>query len=59
MFTSTYFKRSIRILKAPVGMLYLVACLIWSVKVRFNGGGQVSSFFDCQPPSLDEFLNTV
>lgn len=58
MFTSTDFKRSLKIRKSPVGLLYLLSCLLWNLKVCLHSGGQVGSFFECKPPSLHDYMTT-
>lgn len=41
-----------------VGALYLVAVLLVNIQICLNGN-QVSEWFQCTPPSLDEYLQSV
>lgn len=57
MFTSQDFKRSLKCRQSPVGLLYLTSVILWNIKVVLHGGGQVGRYFQCNPPTLSEYLN--
>lgn len=59
MFTSLDFKTALKIRKIPVGIVYTVSCMLWNVKNCLHGGGQVGTYFDCQLPSLEQYLNST
>jgi hypothetical protein len=39
-----------------VAKLYKLAVFFTNIKTCFNGGNQISTYFDLSPPSLDEYL---
>ena len=41
---------------SPLGARYLVACFLYNCKTCLNKGNQTSLFFDCDPPTLREYL---
>ena len=57
MFTSQEFKRSLKCRQSPVGLLYITSIILWNIKVVLHGGGQVGRYFECNPPTLSEYLN--
>ncbi len=50
------FKKNLNLLLQPVGKYYLVAAFLWNCLCCCNGS-QTYQYFDCQPPSLREYLN--
>ena len=57
-FTFVDFKRSNRVLLLPVGKHYTVAALLTNCHTCLYGS-QTSTFFNVQPPSLEQYLSNV
>lgn len=55
--TSQDFRRSLRVRRAPVSLLYKSAALLWNFHVCMYPGGQTKTHFDVPPPSLAEYLS--
>lgn len=55
-FTHLDMPRKLCLKKTPAAMLYICAALLWNIRVCFYGC-QTSHFFECTPPSLEEYLN--
>lgn len=55
-FTAVDFARMLKVCKAPTELMYKMIVFLWNLKVYLNGGGQVGSYFKCDPPSLEEYL---
>ena len=49
-------KNQQRYLLSPVGVHYKVATLLSNIHSCVNGGNEISQFFGCPPPSLEEYL---
>ena len=49
-------KNQQRYLLSPVGVHYKVATLLSNIHSCLNGGNEISQFFGCPPPSLEEYL---
>lgn len=47
-----------RIMKSPIGKYYVIACFLVNLRNCFYGG-QVASYFDAMPMSIDEYLGLV
>ena len=58
MWSSQDFKRQPKIRKCPIALLYKAAGLLWNIKTCLHQGGQVSTYFDCQSPTLERYLST-
>ena len=58
MWSSQDFKRQLKIRKCPIALLYKAAGLLWNIKTCLHQGGQMSIYFDCQPPTLERYLST-
>lgn len=56
-FASQDFKRQMKLRQAPISLLYKAAELLWNFKVCIGHGGQVEFYFDCPPPSLQQYVN--
>ena len=48
-----------KFLLSPVGVQYKVATLLSNFHSCLNGGNEISQFFDCPPPSLEEYLGVA
>lgn len=59
MWTSQDFKRMLKVRKAPISLMYKGAALLWNYKVCLGHGGQTQNYFDCQPPSLNEYTANI
>ena len=46
-----------KILLSPVAKLIKISVLLTNCHTCIKGGNQLSYFFDCPPPTLDEYLN--
>jgi len=49
-------KSRLQALKSPVAMYWTVAVFFSNIHCIVNGGCQVSDYFSCPPPSLQEYL---
>ncbi|KAF8600004.1 hypothetical protein BDV93DRAFT_403417, partial [Ceratobasidium sp. AG-I] len=49
------FYKNQKVLLQPVGILYVVGILFCNAHVILHGS-QVSSYFDCLPPTLEEYF---
>jgi hypothetical protein len=58
MWAYNNFKYGMRAGHSPVGALYLVAVLLVNIQTCLRGN-QVSEWFQCTPPSLDEYFHSV
>ncbi len=54
--TTTDLKRKLMINQAPVGSIYLCCILLSNFRTCIYGN-EVSKYFGCVPPSLDEYLS--
>ena len=57
LWTTQDFKRKLNVRQSPIALLYQTAAILWNFRVCMSGGGQVSSYFNCDPPSLSDYLN--
>lgn len=55
-FSAMDFVRTERVGDGDVCKKYLIACLLRNFMTCIRGGNQISEYFGCYPPSLDEFL---
>lgn len=55
-FSALDFVRTERVGDGEVAKKYLVACFFRNVMTCLRGGNQISEYFGCVPPTLDEFL---
>lgn len=58
IWTSQDFRRGLKVREAPIAKLYQSAALLWNFHVCMYRGGQTKSFFDIQPPTLAEYVNS-
>lgn len=58
-FTTMDFRRILKVRKSPVALMYKMSALLWNVKVCLHGGGQVSNYFRCTPPTLEQYLQPL
>ena len=58
MWAYNNFKFGMRAGHSPVGALYLVAVLLVNIQTCLRSN-QVSEWFQCMPPSLDEYFQSV
>lgn len=55
-FSAMDFVRTERQADGDVCKKYLIACFLRNCMTCMRGGNQISEYFDCYPPTLDEFL---
>lgn len=55
VFSYLDYSRKLKLQEGPVGLLYLVAALLWNLRSCLYGS-QTSSFFGCSPPSVEKYL---
>jgi len=55
-FTSLDFKRKLKVREGPVALVYRCAALLWNVRTCLYGN-QTATFFRCDPPDLERYLN--
>ena len=58
LWSSQDFKRNLKVRMAPISLLYKTAALLTNFKVCMKHGGQVSEYFQCDPPSLERHLES-
>lgn len=49
------YSRKLKLQEGPIGLLYLVAALLWKLR-SWLCGNQTASFFRCSPSSLERHL---
>lgn len=54
--TAVDFPRKLRVLQLPVGTMYLAGMLLCNMRNCFYAN-QTSQYFNCKPPTLEEYLN--
>ena len=54
-FTTMDYKRKLKVKESPVGMLYMSAMLLCNMRNCIYPN-QIARYFDCTPPSLEQFL---
>lgn len=54
--TSQDFARNLKVLHAPISMLYKASALLWNFRMCMYSGGQVRKRFDVEPPTFDEYI---
>ena len=54
--TTSDFKRKLRAGESPVGLLYLTSMFLMNVRTCYYRENTVSQYFNCSPPSLQEYL---
>lgn len=55
--TTNDYSRILKVRQAPVSTMYKASVLLLNVRLCLYGGGLTSNFFQCEPPSIDEYLN--
>lgn len=55
-FTTMGFSRKLYLKNTPAGMFYLVATILWHFRVCLYKS-QSATFFSCEAPTLEEYLN--
>lgn len=55
-FTSMDFSRTLKFLEAPNEPMYKMSALLWNLMVCFHRRGEVGTYFQCEPPTLKEYL---
>lgn len=56
LWSSQDFARKIKVRLAPVGLLYRMSALLTNFRVCLYQSGQIGTFFNCCPPTLEEYL---
>lgn len=57
LWNSQDFARKIKVRQSPVALLYKMSALLTNFRVCLYQGGQINAFFDCPPPTLEEYLD--
>ena len=50
------YARALKVLQAPIGLIYKASALLLNFKTCLEAGGQVQSFFKCASPTLTQYL---
>jgi hypothetical protein len=58
LFAFLDFKKNQKLLLQPVKIQYITAAILTNCHTALNGS-QVSDFFNCYPPMLEDYLNSV
>lgn len=56
LWCSQDFKRSLKVRKSPIALLYKASALLWNFHVCLYRDGQTKSHFDIQAPTLSEYI---
>jgi hypothetical protein len=48
-----------KVFKSPIGAQYMVAVVLTNVLTCVDGGNEISDYFQCAPPTLEEYLATL
>ena len=59
MWSSQDFHRNMKVRKSPISLLYICGALLCNMKCCFGHGGQVSTYFDCQAPSIGRYFSSL
>jgi hypothetical protein len=57
LFPSTQFRRLLQIKKAPVTKMLMVALLLKNAFVCLNHGSEISDYYGCYPPTLEQYTS--
>jgi hypothetical protein len=52
----TDMRKQMKIGQTPVGQIYRVSCFLTNIRTILTGRNEISDYFSCVPPSLDEYL---
>ena len=55
-FPSQDMKRKLKCRKTPIALMYISAALLFNFKTCLRHKGQIATWFECQAPSLSEYL---
>lgn len=58
MWATNDFSRLLKVRQFPVAMLYRSSAILLNMRTCHYGGGQTGSYFGCDPPTLDEYVNS-
>jgi hypothetical protein len=53
------FKDNLKVFKSPIGAQYMVAVLLTNAVTCVDRGNQISDYFRCLPPTLEEYFRTL
>eukprot|EP00171_Calliarthron_tuberculosum_P019568 IDg19568t1 len=56
-FTSQDFPRNLKLRQAPISLLYICAVLLRNFRTCLGHGGQTVHYFECTPPSLENYIS--
>lgn len=57
LWQSLSFKKELKLYQQALGKLFPMAVFLSNCKTCFDGGNQVSDYFDLKPPSLETYLS--
>lgn len=54
-----FFQRAsnLKVFQMPLGRMYAVAVFLSNIRTCIDGKNQISSYFNCDPPTLDDYLS--
>lgn len=53
------FKDNLKVFKSPIGAQYAVGVLLTNAVTCIDRGNQISQYFRCMPPTLEEYFGTL
>jgi hypothetical protein len=53
------FKDNQKVFKSPIGAQYMVAVLLTNAITCIDRGNEISDYFGCAPPTLEDFFATL
>ena len=56
LWCSQDFARRLKVRHAPIGLLYKMSALLTNFRVCLYKGGQITAYYNLDPPSLEEYL---
>ena len=57
LFPALDYKREEKMGITPIALKYTVACIMRNFITVVRGSNQISDFFDCPPPSINEYFS--
>ena len=57
LWKSQEFKRNLKVMKAPISLLYKASALLMNFRICYYNGGQIKSQYNIRAPSIEEYLN--
>lgn len=57
MWSCNDFARKMKVKESPISLMYIASVILFNFRTCLYGGGQTGSYFSCEPPTLDTYVN--